>query len=152
MMKFLVKGQRMEIVEREVNASGQIAFFTLKFAFDHAWKPLHKVVQFTQDDENFHRVLGVDGQSCLLPSELHAGAVRMTIVGYDSESDTTVRATTVPVTLHIRPSSFCAEESMPTPDLYAQLIEKFKEMIAVDSSERQTAFIHMLLCIFRQRH
>lgn len=130
MMKFLVKGQRLEIVEREVIASGQIAFVTLKFAFDHSWKPLHKVIQFTQDDENFHRVLGVDGLSCLLPSELHAGAVRMTIVGYDSDSDTTVRATTVPVTLHIRPSGFCAEESTPTPDLYAQLIEKFKEMIA----------------------
>lgn len=129
-MKFLVKGQRLEIVEREVIASGQIAFVTLKFAFDHAWKPLHKVIQFTQDDENFYRVLGVDGLSCLLPSELHAGAVRMTIVGYDSDSDTTVRATTVPVTLHIRPSGFCAEESTPTPDLYAQLIEKFKEMIA----------------------
>ena len=130
MMKFLVKGQRLEIVEREVIASGQISFVTLKFAFDHSWKPLHKVIQFTQDDENFYRVLGVDGLSCLLPSELHAGAVRMTIVGYDSESDTTVRATTVPVTLHIRPSGFCAEESTPTPDLYAQLIEKFKEMIA----------------------
>jgi len=130
MMKFLVKGQRLEIVEREVIASGQIAFVTLKFAFDQAWKPLHKVIQFTQDDENFYRVLGVNGLSCLLPSELHAGAVRMTLVGYDSESDTTVRATTVPVTLHIRPSGFCAEESIPTPDLYAQLIEKFKEMIA----------------------
>lgn len=129
-MKFLVKGQRLEIVEREVIASGQISFVTLKFAFDHSWKPLHKVIQFTQDDENFYRVLGVDGLSCLLPSELHAGAVRMTIVGYDSDSDTTVRATTVPVTLHIRPSGFCAEESTPTPDLYAQLIEKFKEMIA----------------------
>ncbi|MBQ3138105.1 MAG: collagen-like protein [Ruminococcus sp.] len=130
MIKFLVKGQSLEIVEREVIASGQIAFVTLKFAFDHSWKPLHKVIQFTQDDENFYRVLGVDGLSCLLPSNLHAGAVRMTIVGYDSESDTTVRATTVPVTLHIRPSGFCAEESTPTPDLYAQLIEKFKEMIA----------------------
>ena len=130
MIKFLVKGQSLEIVEREVIASGQIAFVTLKFVFDHSWKPLHKVIQFTQDDENFYRVLGVDGLSCLLPSNLHAGAVRMTIVGYDSESDTTVRATTVPVTLHIRPSGFCAEESTPTPDLYAQLIEKFKEMIA----------------------
>lgn len=129
-MKFLVKGQRLEIVEREVIASGQISFVTLKFAFDHAWKPLHKVVQFTQDDENFYRVLGVDGLSCLLPSELHAGAVRMTIVGYDSESDTTIRATTVPVTLHIRPSGFCAEESTPTPDLYAQLLAEFEKMLA----------------------
>lgn len=130
MMKFLVKGQRIEIVEREVIASGQIAFVTLKFAFDHAWKTLHKVVQFTQDDEHFHRVLGVDGLSCFLPSELHAGAVKMTIVGYDSEADTTVRATAVPVTLHIRPSGFCAEDVAATPDLYAQLLAEFEKMFA----------------------
>ena len=130
MMKFLVKGQRIEIVEREVIASGQIAFVTLKFAFDHSWKNLHKVVQFTQDDENFHRVLGVDGLSCFLPSELHAGAIRMTIVGYDSEADTTVRATAVPVTLHIRPSGFCAEDTAATPDLYAQLLAEFEKMLA----------------------
>ena len=130
MMKFLVKGQRIEIVEREVIASGQVAFVTLKFAFDHSWKNLHKVVQFTQDDENFHRVLGVDGLSCFLPSELHAGAVKMTIVGYDSESDTTIRATAVPVTLHIRPSGFCAEDTAATPDLYAQLLAEFEKMLA----------------------
>ena len=131
MMKFLVKGQRLEIVEREVIASGQIAFVTLKFAFDQSWRGFHKVVQFTQDDENFHRVLGVDGLSCLLPSELHAGAVRMTIVGYDSESDTTIRATTVPVTIHIRPSGFCAEDIAPaTPDVYAQLLAEFEKMLA----------------------
>ena len=130
MMKFLVKGQRIEIVEREVIASGQVAFVTLKFAFDHSWKNLHKVVQFTQDDENFHRVLGVDGLSCFLPSELHAGAVKMTIVGYDSESDTTIRATAVPVTLHIRPSGFCAEDTAATPDMYAQLLAEFEKMLA----------------------
>ena len=130
MMKFLVKGQRIEIVEREVIASGQIAFVTLKFAFDHSWKNLHKVVQFTQDDENFHRVLGVDGLSCFLPSELHAGVVLMTVFGYDSESDTTIRATAVPVTLHIRPSGFCAEDTAATPDLYAQLLAEFEKMFA----------------------
>ena len=131
MMKFLVKGQRIEVVEREVIASGQIAFVTLKFAFDQSWRTLHKVVQFTQDDEHFCRVLGVDGLSCFLPSELHAGAVHMTIVGYDSESDTTIRATAVPVTLHIRPSGFCAEETAPaTPDLYAQLLAEFEKMLA----------------------
>ena len=130
MMKFLVKGQRIEIVEREVIASGQIAFVTLKFAFDQSWRTLHKVVQFTQDDEHFHRVLGVDGLSCFLPSELHAGAVRMTVVGYDSEADTTVRATAVPVTLHIRPSGFCAEDVAATPDMYAQLLAEFEKMLA----------------------
>ena len=33
MMKFFVKGQHIEITERDVIASGQIAFVTLKFTF-----------------------------------------------------------------------------------------------------------------------
>ena len=38
MLKFLVKGQKIEILEREVIASDQIAFVTLKFVFDGDWK------------------------------------------------------------------------------------------------------------------
>lgn len=38
MMKFFVKRQRIEITEREVIASGQIAFVTLKFTFDCSWE------------------------------------------------------------------------------------------------------------------
>lgn len=132
MMKFFVKGQRIEITEREVIASGQIAFVTLKFAFDCSWKNLHKVVQFSQCDEVYNRVLGVDGLSCLLPSELHSGMVKMSVFGYDSESDMTVRATTVPVTLHVRPSGFDGESCNipPTPDLYAQLLTEMKKMLS----------------------
>ena len=132
MMKFFVKGQRIEITEREVIASGQIAFVTLKFTFDCSWKNLHKVVQFSQCDEVYSRVLGVDGLSCLLPSELHPGMVKMSVFGYDSESDMTVRATTVPVTLHVRPSGFDGESCNvpPTPDLYTQLLAEMKKLLS----------------------
>lgn len=132
MMKFFVKGQRIEITEREVIASGQIAFVTLKFTFDCSWKNLHKVVQFSQCDEIYNRVLGVDGLSCLLPAELHPGMVKMSVFGYDSESDTTIRATTVPVTLHVRPSGFDGESCNvpPTPDLYAQLLAEMKKLLS----------------------
>ncbi|MBQ6945511.1 MAG: hypothetical protein IJN43_14505 [Ruminococcus sp.] len=132
MMKFFVKGQRIEITEREVIASGQIAFVTLKFTFDCSWKNLHKVVQFSQCDEVYNRVLGVDGLSCLLPSELHPGMVKMSVFGYDSDSDTTIRATTVPVTLNIRPSGFDGESCNvpPTPDLYAQLLAEIKKIVS----------------------
>lgn len=106
MMKFLVKQQKIEALEREVLASDQIAFVSVKFVFDGAWKTLHKVVQFTQCEETYNLVLGIDGTTCLLPAELHPGAVKMSLFGYDAESDTTLRATTVPVTLHIRPSGF----------------------------------------------
>ena len=131
MMKFLVKQQKIEALEREVIASDQIAFVLVKFVFDGAWKTLHKVVQFTQCEETYNLVLGIEGTTCLLPSELHPGAVKMSLFGYDAESDTTLRATTVPVTLHIRPSGFVADGDTPippTPDLYTQLLKKLSEM------------------------
>ena len=131
MMKFLVKNQRLEAIEREVIASDQIAFVSVKFVFDGAWKVLHKVVQFTQCEETYNLVLGIEGTTCLLPAELHPGAVKMSLFGYDAESDTTLRATTVPVTLHIRPSGLVADGDTPippTPDLYTQLLKKLSEM------------------------
>ena len=131
MMKFLVKQQKIEVLEREIIASDQIAFVSVKFVFDGAWKVLHKVVQFTQCEETYNLVLGTEGTTCLLPAELHPGAVKMSLFGYDAESDTTVRATTVPVTLHIRPSGFVADGDTsipPTPDLYTQLLKKLSEM------------------------
>ena len=130
-MKFLVKQQKIEALEREVIASDQIAFVSVKFVFDGAWKTLHKVVQFTQCEETYNLVLGIDGTTCLLPAELHPGSVKMSLFGYDAESDTTLRATTVPVTLHIRPSGFVEDGTTPippTPDLYTQLLKKLSEM------------------------
>ena len=131
MMKFLVKQQKIEVLEREIIASDQIAFVLVKFVFDGAWKALHKVVQFTQCEETYNLVLGIDGTTCLLPAELHPGSVKMSLFGYDAESDTTLRATTVPVTLHIRPSGFVADGDTPippTPDLYTQLLKKLSGM------------------------
>ena len=133
MMKFLVKQQKIEALEREVIASDQIAFVSVKFVFDGTWKTLHKVVQFTQCEETYNLVLGIDGTTCLLPAELHPGAVKMSLFGYDAESDTTLRATTVPVTLHIRPSGFVADGDTPIPptlDLYTQLLKKLDEKAA----------------------
>ena len=133
MMKFLVKNQKIEVLEREVLASDQIAFVSVKFVFDGVWKTLHKVVQFTQCEETYNLVLGTEGTTCLLPAELHPGAVKMSLFGYDAESDTTLRATTVPVTLHIRPSGFVADGDTPippTPDLYTHLLKKLDEKAA----------------------
>ena len=133
MMKFLVKQQKIEALEREVIASDQIAFVSVKFVLDGTWKTLHKVVQFTQCEETYNLVLGIEGTTCLLPSELHPGAVKMSLFGYDAESDTILRATTVPVTLHIRPSGFVADGDTPIPptlDLYTQLLKKLDEKAA----------------------
>lgn len=129
MWKFLVKNQSIEILEREVLADHQIRYVQFKFIFDGDWKKFHKVVQFTQCDETYCMVLGYDGTTCYLPPELHVGAVKMSVFGYDAKSDTTVRATTVPVTLNIRPSGFVGDDPPipPTPDLYTQLLQKIGE-------------------------
>lgn len=134
MLRFLVRNQKIEITEREIIASDQIEFVSLKFTFDGAWKEFHKVVQFTQCDETFNIVLGVTGTTCTLPSELHAGAFKMSVFGYGfSDSVQTLRATTVPVTMNIRPSGFVGDEYgseiPPTPDLYTQLIAQIEEML-----------------------
>lgn len=133
MWKFLIQNQKIECLERETIASDQIAFVTLHFLFGGAWKELHKVVQFTQCCETFHLVLGTDGTSCLLPSELHAGPVKMSVFGYAPNNTEALRATTVPVTLQIKPSGFLSDGSTPvppTPDLYAQLLQKLDEKAA----------------------
>lgn len=129
MIKFLVKGQNIETLEHEIIAADQISFVKLHFAFDNSWKPLHKVVQFTQDENTYNRVLGTEKTSCFLPSELIAGTVKMSLFGYDAASSGTIRATTVVKTLHIRPSGFDGENSNvpPTPDLYQQLLQKISE-------------------------
>ena len=139
MMKFLVKQQKIEALEREVIASDQIAFVSVKFVFDGTWKTLHKVVQFTQCEETYNLVLGTEETTCLLPAELHPGTVKMSLFGYDAESDTTVRATTVPVTLHIRQSGFVEDSATPIPptlDLYTQLLKKLDEKAAGLQNEK----------------
>ena len=130
MWKFLVKNQSIEVLEREVLADHQIQYVQFRFTFDGDWRRFHKVVQFSQCDETYSIVLGFDGTNCYLPAELHVGAAKMSVFGYDTESDTTVRATTVPVTLNIRPSGFVGDDEPPippTPDLYAQLLKKIEE-------------------------
>lgn len=130
MWKFLVKNQSIEIMEREVLADHQIQYVQFRFTFDGDWRRFHKVVQFTQCDETYNIVLGTDGTSLYLPAELHVGAAKMSVFGYDTESDTTVRATTVPVTLNIRPSGFVGDDEPPippTPDLYTQLLKRIED-------------------------
>ena len=130
MIKFLVKGQNIETLEHEVIAADQVSFVKIHFVFDNNWKPLHKVVQFTQYEITYNRVLGTENTSCFLPAELTAGTVKMSLFGYDAEATETVRATTVVKTLHIRPSGFDGENETPippTPDLYQQLLQKISE-------------------------
>ena len=144
MIKFLVKGQNIETLEHEVIAADQVSFVNIHFVFDNNWKPLHKVVQFTQDEITYNRVLGTENTSCFLPTELTPGTVKMSLFGYDAEATETVRATTIVKTLHIRPSGFEGENSNvpPTPDLYQQLLEKISEKGKDGKSAYEIAIEH----------
>ena len=87
------------------------------------------MVQFTQGAFTYNGLLGYDGTSCFLPSEITSGSVKMSIFGYDTTSKETIRATTVIKSLNIRPSGFEGENGNvpPTPDLYQQLLQKISE-------------------------
>lgn len=135
-MKFLVKKQQIDCIERDKLADGQIAFVSFRFVFDNEWEGLYKVVQFMQDENTYNISLGVDGYSCKMPSELQAGCAAMSLFGYAPDDETALRATTAPIKLRIEQSGFSSSGSSgsevvpPTPDLYQQLIAKIDEKIA----------------------
>lgn len=132
-MKFFVQKQRIELLERDALAADQIAFVPLHFVFDGAWEGLHKVVQITQCCETYNLILGTDGKSCLLPSECKAGTIKLSVFGYAPSDTKALRATTIPVSLHIKPSGFVSDSVIPippTPDLYAQLLQELEKKAA----------------------
>ena len=132
-MKFFVQKQRIELLERDTIAADQIAFVPLHFVFDGAWEGLHKVVQITQCCETYNLILGTDGKSCLLPSECKAGTIKLSVFGYAPSDTKALRATTIPVSLHIKPSGFVSDNVTPippTPDLYAQLLQELEKKAA----------------------
>ena len=133
MMKFFVQKQRIELLERDAIAADQIAFVPLHFVFDGAWEGLYKVVQITQCCETYNLILGTDGKSCLLPSECKAGTMKLSVFGYAPSDTKALRATTIPVSLHIKPSGFVSDSVTPippTPDLYAQLLQELEKKAA----------------------
>ena len=97
---------------------------------EHAARKVHLPSNHLKHSDFYEHVLGTEGTTCLLPAELHPGTVKMSLFGYDAESDTTLRATTVPVTLHIRPSGFVEDGATPippTPDpVYAAFEKAFR--------------------------
>ena len=132
-MKFLVKKQQIDCIERDKLADGQIAFVSFRFVFDNEWEGLYKVVQFMQGENTYNISLGVDGYSCKMPSELQAGCAEMSLFGYAPDDETALRATTAAIKLRIEHSGFSSSGSEvvpPTPDLYQQLIAKIDEKIA----------------------
>lgn len=132
LLHYYVEGQKIRELKREVVASGQINFTSIRFEFSQDWNGLHKVVQFTQHDKTYNLDLGTDKNTCGVPMEIRAGHVCVSVFGYSSDCDNALRATTAPITICVKKSGFDSEGKCPvppTPDLYAQLLSKIDEKI-----------------------
>lgn len=132
MLKFCIDGQKIELINRQVVADQQLNFVDMCFLFSADWDDLDKTAQFVQEDKTYHVHLGSDTVChCMLPAELKTGCVSISIFGY--AVDGSVRGTTVPICLSIKRAGFKGDGETPippTPDLYAQLLEKIDKKIA----------------------
>lgn len=132
MLKFCIYGQKMELINRQTIADQQICFVDMCFLFSPDWEQMDKTAQFAQGEKTYNVHLGTGNVCrCLLPAELQTGCVSVSVFGY--ASDSSVRATTVPLGIGIKRSGFRGDGETPippTPDLYAQLIAEIDKKIA----------------------
>lgn len=106
-------------------AEDSIEFVRFQFHLPEDWDPLVLVAQFTQADT--YNIL-LDKDMCFLPKELTAGLCKLSLFGYTEGKP--LRATSIPLVFQIEESGFVSSAETPippTPDLYAQLLERIKE-------------------------
>lgn len=107
-------------------ADDSIEFVQFQFHLPEDWEPLLLVAQFTQAG-TYNKLLN-DGK-CFLPVELTAGLCKVSLFGYTEGKP--LRATSIPLVFEIEESGFVSSAETPippTPDLYAQLLERIKEV------------------------
>lgn len=125
-------------------ADNSVQFVQLEFSLPKDWADLVVVAQFSQT-KTYNKLL--ENGCCYLPAELVAGPCEVSLFG--QRAGETVRATSVPLRFKISRSGFTstAENPIPpTPDLYAQLLEKLghqgpSESVAIeDDGEGNVSF------------
>lgn len=107
-------------------AADSVEFVDVAFQLSSEWMGLQCVAQFAQNDKCYNKAL-VDGK-CKLPNEMQAGEFSVSVFGY--EAGQVVRGTTIPLADVIEESGFRSDGVTPvppTPDLYAQLLEKINQ-------------------------
>lgn len=103
-------------------ADNSVQFVQLEFSLPEDWVDLVVVAQFSQT-KTYNKLL--ENGCCYLPAELVAGMCDLSLFG--QRAGQTIRATTVPLKFKISRSGFTSTSETPippTPDLYAQLLEK----------------------------
>lgn len=106
-------------------ADDSIEFVRFQFHLPEDWDTLVLVAQFTQAD-TYNMLL--DGDTCFLPKELTPGLCKLSLFGYTEGKP--LRATSIPLVFQIEESGFVSSAETPippTPDLYAQLLERIAE-------------------------
>ena len=107
-------------------ADDSIEFVQFQFHLPEDWGSLLLVAQFTQTST--YNML-MDGDTCFLPKELTAGLCKLSLFGYTEGKP--LRATSIPLVFQIEESGFVSSAETPippTPDLYAQLLERIAEV------------------------
>jgi hypothetical protein len=133
MLKFFVENQKIHKPEWYTIADKQIEFVDCEFEFSKEWDGLDKTAQFSQDCKTYNVHLGTENKSCYLPTEIHDGIMQLSIFGYSTAENSSLRATTAGVNIRVQKSGFVSSEETPippTPDLYAQLIAEIEEKTA----------------------
>lgn len=106
-------------------ADDSIEFVRFQFHLPEDWDSLVLVAQFTQ--EGTYNML-LDEDTCFLPKELIPGLCKLSLFGYAEGKP--LRATSIPLVFQIEESGFVSSAETPippTPDLYAQLLERIAE-------------------------
>ena len=99
--------------------------------FSADWDDLDKTAQFVQEDKTYHVHLGSDTVChCMLPAEIKTD---VSASAFWVCRGWLCACTTVPICLSIKRAGFKGDGETPippTPDLYAQLLEKIDKKIA----------------------
>ena len=132
-MILVVDGQRIynyEYQEPQPIAANSLGFIDIEFRLSEEWDGYICTAQFVQHKENgtdFIASKVLYNNHVTLPDGLVPGLVEISIFGY--KAGEAERGTTVPYIQPIIRSGFTSTEETPippTPDLYAQFLEKLK--------------------------
>jgi len=134
MFRFKCDGQELRCVVHDAAASGFIDTVFAAFELCERWADMVVTVQYTQkqdgESRTFNEMLDKETGIAKVSNSLINGAVDVSIFGVNPE--TGARLTTEPVEIRINRSGFTSTGETPippTPDLYAQLLQKVEEIV-----------------------
>lgn len=138
-----VRGQVLSICKCETLVSDSLNVIDIKFIFSEEWGGLTKTAQFQQIDTETkelktYNVMVDEADEAMLPNEIKAGVVIISVFGVSGS----IRMTTAPLAVPVEKSGFVGDGETPippTPDLYAQLLEEINAALGKSAEEIEKA-------------